>query len=139
MRFLNKIKYVLNWVKYIWKMDDYKSDYFMIYEFELKSLEILEKELLDCYKYISIDKQHSNIRDLRVLQKLLKEIIEDDFLHKSKRSHINVKNANRYISDPDLLNMITNKDTYYKMIAREFKVKYLYNKIRSERLETFWI
>lgn len=143
---LDKIKYffytikdLFKWNILLYKIYMFEPDEFMIiYKTDLAGFKYISEWLNEHYEFLnknglSTGDQESIKRDLKVLQNLLNEIINND--HSDK--NVNTRNFHRFLNKDFGIEYLNNNN-YLKKYLREQKVKHLYNKIRSEKLEHFW-
>lgn len=134
----NTIGHLYKWNKMLYDIYMNEADEFLIaYKTDLASFKFIERKLNEYYNMFieagwSLESEISNRRALKVLQKLLVEIINEDYCDKK----VNTSNMYRFLSDD--YSKLEKDDVFLQTRLREEKVKHLYNKIRTERLDYFW-
>lgn len=136
--FLSTLKNLCKWNKLLYDIYMNEPDEFkIIYRTDLASFKFIERKLNEYYNMFSeegwsLESEIANRRALKVLQKLLVEIINEDYCDKK----VNTSNMHRFLSDD--YSKLEKNDVFLQTRLREEKVKHLYNKIRTERLDYFW-
>ena len=134
--FLSTLKNLCKWNILLYDIYMNEPDEFkIVYRTDLAAFKMAERRLLTEYKYyesegISFGTTEQNIRNLKIVKKLLKEIISEDYI----TENINFNNSSRFTK----IEGIENNETLQSYL-RELKVKNLYNKIRSEQLDFLWV
>lgn len=134
----NTVGHLYEWNKMLYDIYMNEADEFLIaYKTDLLSFKYIERNLDEYYKIFNSDgwsfsSEIANRRALKVLQKLLKEIISENY----KDKKVNTSNMYRFLSDD--YSKFEKDDAFLHTRLREEKVKHLYNKIRTERLDYFW-
>lgn len=134
----NTIGHLYKWNKMLYDIYMNEADEFLIaYKTDLASFKFIERKLNEYYNMFieagwSLESEIANRRALKVLQKLLVEIINEDYCDKK----VNTSNMHRFLSDD--YSKLEKDDVFLQTRLREEKVKHLYNKIRTERLDYLW-
>ena len=125
-------------------MIKYSNKYYNVYKYDGEYLLVLEKTHLEkMLKYYSSPKnqivvgQEYIIRQISICINLLAILLDDKLLDRS--TYVNVKNAKRFLSTYELINLEKNKTSIY-MIDELYKCKAesLYYNIRKNFTKTWW-
>lgn len=125
-------------------MTKYSNKYYNVYKYDGEYLLVLEKTHLEkMLKYYSNPKnqiavgQEYIIRQISICINLLTILLDNKLLDRT--TYVNVKNANRFLSTYELINLEKNKANIY-MIDELYKCKAesLYYNIRKNFTKTWW-
>ena len=126
-------------------MTKYSNKYYNVYKYDGEYLLVLEKTHLEkMLKYYSNPKnqiavgQEYIIRQISICINLLTILLDDKLLDRT--TYVNFKNANRFLSTYELINLEKNKANIY-MIDELYKCKAesLYYNIRKNFTKTWWV